>query len=353
MALIKQRGWFYLDFNDRARKPPRRRVPLGVRNARDAERIRTKLERDYALGIFDPWTDDPRTYSQVVLKPERMGEAVAAFCDAKSHKAPRTVLDYRKDLTRFAAFVGETTLVSSLTAAHVEAWLASTRAGDVTRRSYTRRIKTFSRWAVKEGLSTCVITDDVRLRRVPNKFPRFMTPEEVDRIVTAVRTQARPGHWLADLVLVAVHTGLRRGELVNLRWSAVDLPRRVLTVACSDHFTTKSGADRKVPLSETAASVLSRLDCDRGESPFVFNSASGQLAPDLASQTFKKYARLAGIEDVHLHHTRHTACSWLAQRGVPVEAIRRFAGHSSITVTERYCHVGEDYYAAAILQAFR
>lgn len=350
-SLIEQRGRYYLDFNDRARAPMKRRVPLGVRNARDAARIRAKLERDYSLGTYDPWTMDPKTYDQIVVKPEKLNEAVAAYLDAKSHKSARTVSDYGKDLNRFVAFTGAGVLVSSLTAKHVEAWLASTSAGDVTRANYTRRLRTFSRWAVREGIAKSVFTEGVRLRRVPKKYPRFLSPGEVECIVATIRARARTAHWLADLVLFAVHTGLRRAELINLEWSAVDLDARVLTVANTETFTTKSGAERKVPLSATAVDVLARRgECGESET-YVFTSSAGQLTADYLSRTFKKYARRAGIGDVHLHHTRHTAISWLAQRGVPVEAIRRFAGHSSITVTERYMHVSEDIYATQIQRA--
>ena len=359
-SLVCQSSLFSLEFFNSARTPKRKRVPLRVKNRRDAESIRRKLERDHTLGTFDPWTDDPRTYDRVVSRPDRLGEAHAAFVDAKSHKAARTVSDYRKIVGRFVEFVGAETFVCHLTPQDVERWLDSTDAGDVTRQTYVRNVKVFLRWAKKEGLTAAVVTDAVRLRRVPNKFPRFLSPEEVEQIVTTIRRDARSAHWLADLIVFGVHTGLRRGELVSLRWDAVDFAAGVLTVACTEAFSTKSGSERKVPLSSAAIAALERRrDAAAGRSDgrpgYVFtcgNSESGQITPDYLSQAFKRWARLAGIPDVHLHHLRHTACSWLAQKGVPVEAIRRFAGHSTITVTERYCHVGDDLFSTAILKAF-
>ena len=169
-------------------------------------------------------------------------------------------------------------------------------------------------------------TDGVRLRRVPTKFPRFLTEDEVDRIVTAIRSEAKSAHWLADLVVFAVHTGLRRAELVNLEWGAVDLAGNVLTVASTETFTTKSGDERRVPLSATARAVLICRLAGSGGAEYVFTCERGRISPDYLSQAFKRYARLAGVGDCHLHHLRHTACSWLAMRGVPVEVIRRFAG---------------------------
>ena len=349
-SLIQQSGLYSLQFFDSTRSPKRKRVPLRVRVKRDAEAVQRKLERDYSLALFNPWTDDPLTYDRVALKPERMGDARDAFLEAKAHKAPRTLSEYGKTLGRFTEHVGPGTLVSQVTAAHVERWLDSTSAGDVTRRTYTRTVKVFCRWAVKEGIAETVATDGVRLRRVPTKFPRFLSQGEVDRIVTAVQEGAEAHAWLADLIVFAVHTGLRRGEIVNLEWDAVDLDARVVTVTNTDTFTTKNGKDRRVPLSDTAVSVLERI-ASEASGPYVFVTSSGSLTGDYASHAFLRYARAAGIMDAHFHHLRHTACSWLAQRGVPTEAIRRFAGHSSITVTEKYTHVGDDLYSAAIQKA--
>ena len=350
-SLVCQHGRFNLDFYDAHRSPKRKRVRIPVRTKRDAELVRRKLERDYALGRFCPWSDDPLSYDRVAERPERLGDAHRAFLVAKSHKAPRTRSDYEKIVCRFVSLAGPSVPVCRVSASDVERWLDSTNAGDVTRQTYVRTLKVFFRWARSEGLTDSVATDAVKLRRVPRKFPRFLSEEEVARIVCVVQTEARSAHWLADLVVFAVHTGLRRAELVALRWEAVDLARSVLTVANTETFTTKSGAERMVPVSATAWAVLDRRHVATGGSGYVFTCRTGPISPDYLSQAFKRYARLAGIEDCHLHHLRHTACSWLAMRGVPVEVIRRFAGHSTITVTERYMHVGESFYTDQITSA--
>lgn len=215
-ALIKQKGLFYLDFNDRSRRPARRRVPLGIRNARDAASVRAKLERDYALGRFDPWVDDALTYDRVVVRPEALGEAVEVFIDTKRHKAAQTVEEYRKTLRRFAAFVGHGAAVSMLVAADVERWLDSTAAGDVTRKSYVQCLRMFARWAVAETLTTTVFTEAVRLRRIPSRFPRFLSEDEVDA-VASVAQDCGGRSWMADVILFAGHTGIRRVDSLHLK----------------------------------------------------------------------------------------------------------------------------------------
>ncbi|OZC02845.1 tyrosine-type recombinase/integrase [Rubricoccus marinus] len=349
-SLIQQDGLYSLQFYKADRSPKRKRVPLRVRVKRDAETIRRKLERDYSVGTFDPWTDDPLAYDRKPLKPEGIAEASEAFFDAKSHKASLTLKDYRKVISRFVLHVGPSTPVGRVTAKDVEEWLDSTEAKDVTRHAYCRNLKVFFRWARKEGLTDVVATENVRLRKLPRKYPRFLTHAEVERFAITVRREARSVQWLADLVVFACHTGLRRSELVNLRWDAVDLDSGMLTVANTESFRTKSGADRKVPLSETAKAVLGRVEA-APNCEYVFTCSNGKISPDYLSQAFKKYATKAGLKGVHLHHTRHTACSWLAQRGVPIEAIRRFAGHSTITVTERYMHLSDSMFSSSIRKA--
>lgn len=352
-SLVQQHDLYYLQFYSADRTPKRKRVALKVSVKRDAEQIRRKLERDHALGKYDPWTDDPFTYDRVILKPETLRQAADAFLATKASKAARTVATYEEAIDRFCDHRGPNTMIATVCARDVEGWLDTTNAGTVTRHKYVRHLKVWFRWAKKEGLVEHVATDAVRLKRMPRKFDRYLSPAEVDCIVEAIRENARTAFWLADLVQLAVHTGLRRGELINLQWRHVDLDARTLTVANTESFNTKSGADRKVPLSSTALDVLQRRadERDSDASPYVFSHSEGQITADYLSRAFKKYARKAGIEDAHLHLLRHTACSWLAERGVPVEAIRRFAGHSTISVTERYMHLADDVYADKITAA--
>lgn len=348
-SLLHQHGLYYLQFYREDRTPARKRVPLKVSVKRDAEVIRRKLERDYALGVFDPWVDDPFTYDRAIRRPETLEVAAAAFLKAKSHRAEGTQTSYRQIVTRFVAFTGPRVNVAAVRAPDVERWLDSTSAGDVTRHSYVRHLRAFFRWARKEGLTNVVATEEVRLRRVPQKFPRFLSPDEVDRLVAAIRESgATP--WLADVVLFAVHTGLRRGELINLQWDAIDAATRMLTVANTETFTTKSGEERKVPLSDVAMAVLARR-AEHGREGYVFTHSRGKINPNTLSLAFRERADEVGLTGIRFHHLRHTACSWLAMRGVPVEAIRRFAGHSSIAVTEKYMHLAEDVYADQIVRA--
>ncbi len=159
-----------------------------------------------------------------------------------------------------------------------------------------------------------------------------------------------------DLVLLAVGTGLRLGELAALRWSAVDFETGFLTVRSGEGFRTKSGHERAVPLAGDAQEVLLRLSSEREDDldgPVVTYGDGRPIVAKYASKRFKRYVRLAKLpEQIRFHSLRHTCASWLVMRGVPLLIVQQILGHSSIQVTERYAHLAPDVMKAAMHQAF-
>ena len=87
---------------------------------------------------------------------------------------------------------------------------------------------------------------------------------------------------------------------------------------------------------------------------YVFPNYGGdKLHPQYLSRRFKHYARKTGLpEHVSFHTTRHTALSWLAMKGASTEAVRLYAGHSSVSVTEKYMHLSPSAYHDQVTQAF-
>ena len=361
-SLIKVNAKFYLDFSDVARTPKRKRVALRVSTRREADRLKAKLEYEHSVGDFDPWRvaapiQDPEPPAPVV--PALTARAAAeAFYESRSHRTASTRRTYRDIVGRFVASLPDGRPVASVTAADVERWLDSTPAGDVTRRTYTKHISTYFRFCVGVGAATDDVTAAVKLRRVPRTFPKALTAGEVAHLVSTIEAGPPSVQWLRDVVLFTVNTALRRGEVVSLRWRAVDLDHAFLTVACDGGFQTKSGSERRIPLARPALDVLRRLDAERPANGgldagdgHVFRHARGPLGPDYLSQRFAIWARAAGLEGTGFHGLRHTAISWLAERGVPLPVVQRFAGHADIAVTMRYVHVAPDVYADQIRSA--
>jgi integrase len=141
--------------------------------------------------------------------------------------------------------------------------------------------------------------------------------------------------WLVDLVKFAVLTGLRRGELMDLKWEHVDLDRREISIESSNEYRVKHGKTRRVPLGDEALSIL---EMRRGCGKWVFVDDGGErLRDEFVSKRVKSYMRELGLpEELHFHSLRATCASWGLREGMSETAIRDLLGHSSIKVTETY-----------------
>jgi integrase len=153
---------------------------------------------------------------------------------------------------------------------------------------------------------------------------------------------------LTPLVLLALNTGLRRGELFHLRWRDVDLAGSRLTVRGA---SAKSGQTRHVPLNTEAAAILTAWKGATVHDPpqYVFPSPLDDEAPleDIKS-AWLPLVRAAKIEDFRFHDTRHTFASRLVQAGVDLNTVRELLGHADLKMTLRYAHLAPEHKAAAV-----
>lgn len=352
-SLYKRDGWFYIQFFDPERRPTRKQVALRTKRRRDAERLCAELEEAVARGRFDPWEPN-----RPCADLDELGGAVAAFLESRANLSPHTVRRYRSVLGGLIGHVGVSAPTRSLTTSDVHRYLNATATRPVTKHSYRRAMRTFFRWLVERDAMAEDVTAALRLERVPAKFPRYLSPADVDAVCAAIERSGEGKHvtpgtslWLLPIVKANVYLGLRAGELVNARWEDLDLGRGVLAVVNRDGFTTKGGGERVLPLCDAVHDVLGALE---RRSDWLFTNHGGsQLHRAYLSRRFKHFAREAGLDEaINFHATRHTCASWLAERGASAEAIRRYMGHYSIRVTERYMHLSPDGFSDQITRAF-
>jgi integrase len=203
-------------------------------------------------------------------------------------------------------------------------------------------------------------------RREPERGPlAFYSPEQVEALARSlaagghrdpsrpalsreeIEARAREDVQDAELVRVAAYAGLRRGELVALRWRHVDFLARKITVrralsGDTELRSTKSRRFREVPLPDQAASALDRLS-RRGEfigpDDYVFANRFGRrLDPSALRRRFERARDAAGLEALRFHDLRHTYGSLLVAGGIDLASVKAAMGHSRITTTERYIH---------------
>jgi integrase len=151
----------------------------------------------------------------------------------------------------------------------------------------------------------------------------------------------------AELIRVGAYTGLRRGELIALRWGDVDFTAHKLTVrraisAGVEASSTKSRRAREVPLPDQAAAGLDRLSKRTeftGSDEYVFANRLGRrLDPTALRRRFERARDAAGLPPLRFHDLRHSYGSLLVAGGVDLQSIKAAMGHSRITTTERYLH---------------
>jgi len=150
---------------------------------------------------------------------------------------------------------------------------------------------------------------------------------------------------LHTLVLLAISTGARRGELVNLKWTGVDLKAAHATVQ-----DTKNGDSRVLPLVSKALEAVRALKLqNRARSDYVFPQPSGFPRPYVYFDGYwQKALATARLEDFRFHDLRHTTASYLASQGASLLEIADTLGHRTLNMVKRYAHLAQSHKVRAI-----
>ncbi|HEY2559927.1 MAG TPA: site-specific integrase [Caldimonas sp.] len=172
-----------------------------------------------------------------------------------------------------------------------------------------------------------------------NEQTRFLSPDECRRLLDACQASRWPRLYL--LVLLALTTGARKGELLGLRWSDVDLAQRVVHIA-----TTKNGDPKVLPVVAAAAEQLEQLQGAPSVHVFASRKRPGQAYS--MEQRWSEALREAKIRNFRFHDLRHTCASMLAQNGATLLAIADLLGHRQISMTKRYSHLASSDRSALV-----
>jgi integrase len=148
---------------------------------------------------------------------------------------------------------------------------------------------------------------------------------------------------IKHLTLIALFTGCRVEELLNLQWSDINFIEKIITIRNKDTFVTKTGKMRYIPISNNLMEILNSIKPENTEScsdHFVIGKFYNvKISRNYVAKVFKAHLRKLGFpERYHFHCLRHTFITQLARKGVNVYDIKQLAGHSCIQTTELYMH---------------
>ena len=162
---------------------------------------------------------------------------------------------------------------------------------------------------------------------------RYLELDEIQGLLAVCTEHLRP------IVLCALHTGMRKGEILNLKWSDIDLDQKTLTLE-----KTKTNRRRTIPLSGILLQEVKRLP---KRSKYVFPNQNGNPFTDI-KRSFHTALKRACIENFRFHDLRHTFASHLVMSGHNIRVVQQLLGHADIKTTTRYSHLSKQHLEEAV-----
>lgn len=175
----------------------------------------------------------------------------------------------------------------------------------------------------------------VKLFRENNKRIRYLEKEEIQRLLDNCAPHLKP------IAALAVNTGMRKSEILNLKWIDIDFKRNLLYL-----IETKNGERREIPINETVKETLMKV-LKHPHSPYVFCSEIGKPYANVRT-SFDTALKRAGIKDFRFHDLRHTFASHLVMLGIDLRTVQELMGHKTIEMTLRYSHLSPDHKDRAV-----
>lgn len=317
----------YIEYTDRAGQ--RRKLKTEAQTLAEAEKLRSAIlareEQAKILGVA-PATGD--TFATVA---DRYLEYQRPRLSPKAYERAEGIL--RLHLCPF--FKGK---VADIRAAQIDRYIAqrSNEASAETVNKEYHILKKLLRLAVKWEIVPINPATGTTTPKTPEGRVRYLQPQELRLLLD----NCPP--WLQPIVLFAVATGMRRGEILQLRYMDIQkgcayLPSQI----------TKSKQPRGVPLNELAQMALdevAKVSAEMKGSDVIFAG----VTVDKISMAFRRAVQKAKIEDFRFHDLRHTAGSWLAMSGEDIRTIAEILGHSDIRMTCKYAHLSPKHVQDAV-----
>jgi integrase len=172
------------------------------------------------------------------------------------------------------------------------------------------------------------------LKEPPGRL-RFLNEEEIEKLLDA----SLP--YLRSIVITALNTGMRRSEILNLKWSDIDFRRKAIILK-----ETKNNEIREIPINDLLFRELKKIPLQI-RSDFVFCNRQGEPYQKV-HKGFRAALKRAGIKDFRFHDLRHTFASHLVMNGVNLRAVQQLLGHKDIRMTMRYSHLSQEHLQAAV-----
>ncbi len=283
---------------------------------------------------------------------ERACEEFLRYVETDLERKPSTVRDYRSTIRFHLVPAFGQVAIEDITTEAIDAWKDTLAMGNRTKaKTLTVMLGVFARACRRYKLRRNPVADVEKPRRRPSPGIEIFSPEEIWALVRAATSEQD-----AAIFLTAAFTGLRRGEILALRWRDIDFRAgrvRVSSSYAAKRLTApKSGRVRSVPMAPDVATALARLGGRQhwtGDDDLVFPGELGfYLDGDALGRRYKKALARAGLRPLRFHDLRHTFGTRMIAKA-DIRRVQEWMGHADIATTMRYLHYVERPDEAALV----
>ena len=307
----------------------------GKRTKKSTKKTTIKEAQKF-LSRFNPEKEEKENIPQIILLSNFKREYIEYISSSKSKHYIKSI---KLSFSQLLSFCGDIQL-QRLSIKDLDKFITSTftRAPKASALYYRTLKAAFSKAVIWNYLSANPLKK-IKSPKVIKQLPIFISEIELQLIISNTSES-----FLKDLFLTAFYTGMRAGELVNMKWSWIDLNQNTITVKCSDTFTTKSKQERIIPICTILRNNISKKipkTINISTDDYFFTRIHGiKLNEDYISKKFKKVVRAVGLDDkIHFHTLRHSFASLLVQRGVSLYVVKELLGHENLSTTQIYSHL--------------
>jgi integrase len=332
MGLYKRDSVWWMSFSHNGKQVRR---STETEDKKLAQRIFDKLKGEIAEGKwFERLPGEDYTFADLMDKYFREYSAVNKA--TSTHKRDKSLVK------QLVSFFGDYYL-TEITPVMISDFKVKRRDDGVSPRTINYELTTMSHAfniATREwGLVNDNPVKKVRKERVSNHIERWLTLDEEKKLL-----QASP-KWLQDIIIFAIHTGMRQSEILDLKWSQVDMEGQTVTIS-----EQKNRCVDTLPLNETSMNVLEgRYKSDFQLENYVFpNTLSSRKGNRLLLKAFYVALKKSGISTFRFHDLRHTFATRLIRNGVDLYTVQKLGRWKTVSMVQRYAHHHPESLRAAI-----
>ena len=315
-----------------------------VGTKKEAEKVERKLRNEMVAGKWEIWEKEDILFSDLVAE-------YLEYAENSKSKTSFTA-DRSRILSHLLPYFGRM-MLDGITSQMVDSYKTMRMKQKAAPKTIVLELSNLShmlKMAVRWQYIEKNVAEIVEKPRLVKNSPRFLNQDEIQRLI-----EGAYGSHIYPLIVTALHTGMRKSELLNLKWTDIDFQQGTLSVQSKKDWHTKNYMSRTLQLTPVLRDVLleeiNRQHSEEKLCEYAFIWKGERIKQDIR-RSFRTALRNAGLENsgVTLHTLRHTFASQLVMAGVPLREVQALMGHQNYETTLRYAHLAEDHVKKQVLK---